>query len=109
MGVRNEPVYVNPLPREYYDSVDRFRREVLDRASEIPRDELERLMAAHRRWERPYMQMENKAMREYLAALAGIDPEEFKKPLGGPGFLAKYFGSDCDSVKMVRSVRGRGS
>ena len=109
MGVRNdEPVYIDPLPQEYHDSVDRFTREVIDRASEMPKDELERLMEAERKRRWPYMQMENKAMREYLAALVGIDPEEFKKPPDGPGFLSRYFGSDCDSVEMVRAVRERG-
>ncbi len=109
MGVRNEPVYIDPLPQEYHDSVARFNREVIDRSAEIPKDELERLMEAERKRRWPYMQMENKAMREYLAALVGIDPEEFKKPPDGPGFLSRYFGSDCDSVEMVRAVRGRGS
>ena len=109
MGVRNDKaVYVDPLPQEYHDSVARFNREVIDRSAEIPKDELRRLVAAQREWERPYVEMENKAMREYLAALAGIDPEEFKTPLGGPGFLAKYFGPNCDSLEMIRSVRGRG-
>ena len=105
----DEPEYVDPLPPEYYDMVDRFDREVLDRASEIPKDELRRLVDAQ--WERewPYVQMENKAMREYLAALVGIDPEEFKKPPEAEGCLAKYFGPDCDSVEMIRDVRGRAS
>ena len=109
MGVRNGPVYVNPLPREYYDTLDRFRREVLDRASEMPRDELERLMAAHRKWERPYAEMENRAMREYLLALVGMGPEDLKEPAEFDGCLSKYFGPDCDSLEMIRSVRGRGS
>ena len=104
----DEPEYVDPLPKEYYDMVDRFDREVLDRSSEIPKDELRRLMAEERKREWPYVQMENKAMREYLAALVGIDPEEFKKPAEFEGCLAKYFGPDCDSLELIKSVRGRG-
>lgn len=104
-----EAEYVDPHPPEYHESVDRFQRDVIDRASEIPKDELERLMAAEweRRW--PYMQRESKAMLEWMAALAGIDPEEFKEPAEFDGCLRKYFGPNCDSLEMVRAVRGRGS
>ena len=110
MGVRNDKaVYVDPLPPEYHDSVARFNREVLDRSAEIPKDELRRLVAAQREWERPYVEMENKAMREYIMALVGIDPEELKEPAEFDGCLSKYFGPDCDSLEMIRSVRGRGS
>ena len=100
--------YVDPLPKEYLESIDRFRREVIDRASEIPPDELQRLMDAEweRRW--PYMRMDTKATLEHIAAMLGIDPEEFKKPPEAEGCLAKYFGPDCDSVEMIRDVRGRG-
>ena len=98
--------YIDPLPQEYHDSVARFQRNIIDRASEIPKDELERLMAAERKRRWPYMRMESKAMLEWLAAMAGIDPEEFKKPAEFKGCLAKYFGPDCDSVEMVRAVRG---
>ena len=109
MAVPNdEPEYIDPHPQEYHDSVDRFNREVTYRASEIPKDELKKLMAAERKRRWPYMQKENKAMREYIAALAGIDPEEFKKPAEVKGCLSKYFGPNCDSVEMVRAVRGRG-
>ena len=104
-----EAEYVDPHPRAYHDSVARFQREVIDRASEIPKDELERLMAAERKRRWPYMQRESKAMLEWIAAMAGIDPEEFKKPAEFKGCLAKYFGSDCDSLEMVRAVRGRAS
>ena len=103
-----EPEYVDPVPREYRDSVARFNREVIGRASEIPKDELKRLMDAERERRWPYMQMENKAMREYLAALVGIDPKEFNRPPQFEGCLAKYFPPNCDSVEMVRAVRGRG-
>lgn len=104
-----EPKYVDPLPQEYRDSVARFRREVIERASEIPKDELERLLDAEREREWPYLQKESKAMCEYLAALVGIDPEEFKKPPEFEGCLAKYFPPRCDSVEMIRAVRGRGT
>ena len=105
----SEPKFVDPLPEEYLESIDCFRREVIDRASEIPPDELQRLMDAEweRRW--PYMRMDTKATLEHIAAMLGIDPEEFKKPPEAEGCLAKYFGPDCDSLEMVRAVRGRGS
>ena len=108
-GREKEPVYVDPLPREYRDSVARFDREVIARASEMPKDELKRLMDAERERQWPYIQMENRAVRRYLAALVGIDPKEFNKPPQFEGCLAKYFPPDCDSVEMIREVRGRGS
>ena len=103
-----EPEYVDPLPKEYYDSVERFNREVLDRASEIPKDELERLMAAERERRWPYMQKESKAACEYLCALVGVEPAVFKDPSELEGSLAKYFPHGFDSVEAVRAVRGRG-
>ena len=104
----SEPEYVDPLPEEYLESIDRFRRKVIDRASEIPKDELERLMAAERKRRWPYMRMDTKATFEYIAAMLGIDHEEFKKPPDAEDRLAKCFGPDCDSVEMIRAVRGRG-
>ena len=102
----NEPVFVDPNPQEYYDSVDRFQRDVIDRASEIPKDELEKLMEAERKRRWPYMRRESDAMMAYIAALAGLDPKEFKKPAKFDGCLSKYFGPGCDSLEMVRAVRG---
>ena len=101
-----EPEYVDPNPQEYYDSVDRFQRDVIDRASEIPKDELEKLMEAERKRRWPYMRRDSDAMMAYIAALAGLDPEKLNKPGKFDGCLAKYFGPDCDAVEMVRAVRG---
>ena len=110
MAVPNdEPEFVDPLPEEYLESIDRFQREVIDRASEIPKDELERLMAAERKRRWPYMRMDTKATLEHIAAMLGKDPEEFKKPPDDEDCFAKCFGPDCDSVEMIRAVRGRGS
>ena len=102
----NEPEYVDPNPQEYYDSVDRFQRDVIDRASEIPKDELEKLMEAERKRRWPYMRRDSDAMMAYIAALAGLDPKEFKKPAKFDGCLREFFGPDCDAVEMVRAVRG---
>ena len=104
-----EPEYIDPLPPEYHDSVARFHREVIERASEIPKDELERLLDAERERQRPYIQKQSKAMCEYLAALVGIDPAEFKNESDAEGCLAKYFPHGFDSVEAIRVVRGRGS
>ena len=104
-----EPKYVDPLPQEYYDSIERFNREVLDRASEMPPDELKRLMDAERERQWPYLQKESKAMCEYLTALVGVEPAVFKHPSEFAGCLAKYFPRGFDSVEAVRDVRGRGS
>ena len=103
-----EPEYVDPNPQEYYDSIERFNREVLDRASEIPKDELKRLMDAERERRWPYMQKESKAMCEYLCALVGVEPAVFKHPSEFAGCLAKYFPNGFDSLEAVRAVRGRG-
>ena len=106
---KKEPEYVDPLPQEFHDSVERFNRDVIERASEIPKDEFKRLMEAEheRRW--PYIQKESKAMLDYIIALLDIDPEELKKPLRGPGFAKEILGSyvDGDPVEMVRAVRER--
>ena len=72
-----EPVFVDPNPQEYYDSVARFNREVTYRASEIPKDELERLMEAERKRRWPYMRRYSNAMMKYILALAGLDPDRF--------------------------------
>ena len=100
-----EPVFVDPNPQEYYDSVDRFNREVTYRASEIPKDELERLMEAERKRRWPYMRRYSNAMMKYILALAGLDPD-LKKPGEFDGCLREFFGPDCDAVEMVRAVRG---
>ena len=101
----NEPEFVDPNPQEYYDSVDRFQRDVIDRASEIPKDELEKLMEAERKRRWPYMRRESDAMMKYILALAGLDPD-LKKPGEFDGCLSKFFGPGCDSLEMVRAVRG---
>ena len=103
-----EPEYVDPLPQEYHDSVERFRREVIERASEIPKDELKRLMDAEWKRRLPYMQKESKAMCEYLTALVGVEPAVFKHPSEFAGCLAKYFPNGFDSVEAVKAVRGHG-
>ena len=105
---RKVPEYVDPLPQEYHDSVARFNREVIARSSEIPRDELRRLIAAERERQQPYLQMESRAMCEYLVALVGIDPKEIKKVSDAEGGLAKYVPRGFDSVEAVRAVRGHG-
>ena len=108
MVASKDPEYVDPLPQEFDDSVDKFIRDVIERASEIPRDELCRLMEAERERQWPYIQKENRAMREYLAAMVGIDPKEFKKPAEFSGCLKDFFGPGFDPVEAVRAVRGRG-
>ena len=106
---KKDPEYVDPLPQEFHDSVERFIHDVIERASEIPRDELDRLMAAERERQLPYLQKESKAMLDYIAALLDLDPKEFKKPPRGPGFAKKILGSYAagDPVEMVRAVRER--
>ena len=108
-AAKKEPEYVDPLPQEFHDSVERFNRDVIERASEIPKDELKRLIAAESERQLPYLQKESKAMLDYYAALLGLDPEEFKKPLRGPGFAKEILGSyaEGDPVEMVRAVRER--
>ena len=109
MAAAKEPEYVDPLPPEFDESVERFIHDVIERASEIPKDELDRLMAAERERQWPYLQKETKAMLDYYAALLGLDPKEFKKPLRGPGFAKEILGSyaEGDPVEMVRAVRER--
>ena len=108
MSASKNSEYVDPLPQEFDDSVDAFIRDVIERASEIPRNELDRLIKAERERQWPYIQKENKAMREYLAAMVGIDPKEFKGPAEFSGCLKDFFGPDFDPVEAVRAVRGRG-
>ena len=107
MAAGKDPEYVDPLPQEFHDSVDRFVCDVIERAHEIPKDELKRLMEAERERQWPYLQKESKAMCEYLAALVGLDPEESKKPPKGPGFAREILGCyvDGDPVEMVRAAR----
>ena len=108
-AAKKEPEYIDPLPPEFDESVERFIHDVIERASEIPKDELDRLMAAERERQLPYLQKETKAMLDYYAALLDLDPEELKKPLRGPGFAKEILGSyvDGDPVEMVRAVRER--
>ena len=108
-AAKKEPEYVDPLPQEFHDSVERFNRDVIERASEIPKDELKRLIAAEHERQLPYLQKESKAMLDYYAALLGLDPKELKGPPMGPGFAKEILGSyvDGDPVDMVRAVRER--
>ena len=106
-AAKKEPEYVDPLPPEFDESVERFNRDVIERASEIPKDELKRLIAAERERRLPYLQKESKAMLDYYAALLGLDPKEFKGLPMGPGFAKEILGSyvDGDPVEMVRAAR----
>lgn len=103
------PKYVDPLPKEFYDEEERFIRDVIERASEIPPDELERLRAEYHKRQWPYVQKGSKAYLAYLAELIGLDPKEFKKPPRGPGFAKDVIGRyvDGDPVEMVRAARER--
>ncbi len=106
-AAEKEPEYIDPLPQEFHNSVERFIHDVIERASEIPKDELKRLMDAEHERQWPYLQKETKAMLDYYAALLGLDPKEFKGPPMGPGFLKEVIGSyvDGDPVEMVRAAR----